>query len=444
MNIYESIKNSLNESRLPNISEFIYDLDVDKGNAWGVTNYGRTGSGRKIIEVYRNGYSENTAEDIKNIVEEKYPQLEGVISRYNNAIRFYLKESEENYGPVYVWRTYLNGDPSDDYTSYEEALKDAKEKGCEEIEKYTWYNSNDYDNYKDANRIETVWTNTMNESEAKHYNLMGDDVILDIPNKTMTVNGKTFTFDKMDEFVKASRGTNRIYKPMALLLYIDYKNGKLRNWESESLNESTKNFTPALLDKYVENYNKSQKWIKGRRRPREKQPEDFEWRYMAGNIDGMKVRGEEETQIFDTNTGEYLGPYSKYNSIRESSGDRYLITKHNRSPLAPYGIWDTKERKFVSKGEKGEYKNGVYEKSPLELELDKRNEKARQDKMKETEEDKPDEHLLDLLRTKDKIARDTDMPDDIAYNMMEKIDNEMINAYSIKEIEKAEKYLGLE
>jgi hypothetical protein len=74
----------------------------------------------------------------------------------------------------------------------------------------------------------------MEESESnnvKHYNLFGDDVILDIPNKKMIINGKEFTFEKMDEFVKMAKGANRMHKPMSLLLYTDYKNGKLKDWD---------------------------------------------------------------------------------------------------------------------------------------------------------------------------------------------------------------------
>ncbi len=63
------------------------------------------------------------------------------------------------------------------------------------------------------------------------YNLFGDIVVLDTDNKKMIINDKEFTFDKMNEYVKLSRGANRIHKPMALLLYTDYKNGKINKWK---------------------------------------------------------------------------------------------------------------------------------------------------------------------------------------------------------------------
>ena len=61
----------------------------------------------------------------------------------------------------------------------------------------------------------------------------------------------------------------------------------------------------------------------------------------------------------------------------------------------------------------------------------------------EKPEEKIDEHLIELLKTKDKVARDSSMSDEIAYKIMEDIDNEMINCYPIEEIEAAEKMLGL-
>ena len=101
----------------------------------------------------------------------------------------------------------------------------------------------------------------MEESESnnvKHYNLFGDDVILDIPNKKMIINGKEFTFEKMDEFVKMAKGANRMHKPMSLLLYTDYKNGKLKDWdvklvESENKSKSIKDLT---IDEFKEELKK--------------------------------------------------------------------------------------------------------------------------------------------------------------------------------------------
>ena len=64
-----------------------------------------------------------------------------------------------------------------------------------------------------------------------------------------------------------------------------------------------------------------------------------------------------------------------YESVRsnlnESPGDRYHIKKYD-DPIAPYGIWDTQKRKFVSRGEK----------DSLEKECKKRNEKYKVEKEK--------------------------------------------------------------
>ena len=76
--------------RLPNISKFIYDLDVDKGNAWSVSDYTKDSSGNKLIVVARNGKSENTADDIIKAVEKKYPQLKGHKYGLEDTIEFTL------------------------------------------------------------------------------------------------------------------------------------------------------------------------------------------------------------------------------------------------------------------------------------------------------------------------------------------------------------------
>ena len=68
--------------------------------------------------------------------------------------------------------------------------------------------------------------------------------------------------------------------------------------------EEKEPFTPSEIDKYVANYNS--------KTGSHKHPEDFTWMYMAGTIDGMKIRGVKGTQIFDVNSGEYLGSYNDY------------------------------------------------------------------------------------------------------------------------------------
>ena len=84
--------NSLKEG-LPNINKFIYDLDKDRGNAWSAQSYTKDGNGNKIIIVSKNGQSDNTAEDIKNEVENKYQNLKGEITENGNNVWFYLQES---------------------------------------------------------------------------------------------------------------------------------------------------------------------------------------------------------------------------------------------------------------------------------------------------------------------------------------------------------------
>lgn len=68
--------------------------------------------------------------------------------------------------------------------------------------------------------------------------------------------------------------------------------------------EEKEPFTPSEIDKYVANYNS--------KTGSHKHPEDFTWMYMAGTVDGMKIKGVKGTQIFDVNSGEYLGSYNDY------------------------------------------------------------------------------------------------------------------------------------
>lgn len=86
----------MKEVKLPNISKFIYDLDLGKGNAWSVSSYTENGKGDKIIIVNKNGISDNTYEDIIKAVEKKYPQLKGYETENHNGVWFYLQKDNKN------------------------------------------------------------------------------------------------------------------------------------------------------------------------------------------------------------------------------------------------------------------------------------------------------------------------------------------------------------
>lgn len=86
----------MKEAKLPNISKFIYDLDLDKGNAWSVSAYTENGKGDKIIIVNKNGISDNTYKDIIKAVEKKYPQLKGYETENHNGVWFYLQKDNKN------------------------------------------------------------------------------------------------------------------------------------------------------------------------------------------------------------------------------------------------------------------------------------------------------------------------------------------------------------
>ena len=70
------------------------------------------------------------------------------------------------------------------------------------------------------------------------------------------------------------------------------------------MDEGKKPFVPAEIDDYVKSYNS--------KTGKHKKKEDFSWQYMAGKVDGMKIKGVKGNQIFDINTREYLGDYDTY------------------------------------------------------------------------------------------------------------------------------------
>lgn len=66
----------------------------------------------------------------------------------------------------------------------------------------------------------------------KKFRIFGDVITLDTDNKTLQVNdNKKISFERLNEIVKETKNVNRIHKPVALLLYTDYKNGKLNNYK---------------------------------------------------------------------------------------------------------------------------------------------------------------------------------------------------------------------
>ena len=87
---------SLTEASTPNVEKFIYDLDVDSGNAWSVNYNDR----KRGVEVYKNGKSEKTVDDIIKAVTSKYPQLKVSMKGKNTVLFKYddknksLKEDE--------------------------------------------------------------------------------------------------------------------------------------------------------------------------------------------------------------------------------------------------------------------------------------------------------------------------------------------------------------
>ena len=66
----------------------------------------------------------------------------------------------------------------------------------------------------------------------KKYRIFGDVITLNTEEKTLQVNdNKKISFERLNEIVKECKNVNRMHKPIALLLYTDYKNGKLNNYK---------------------------------------------------------------------------------------------------------------------------------------------------------------------------------------------------------------------
>lgn len=95
---YDDEEEPLTEASTPNVEKFIYDLDVDSGNAWSVNYNDR----KRGVEVYKNGKSEKTVDDIIKAVTSKYPQLKVSMKGKNTVLFKYddknksLKEESPN------------------------------------------------------------------------------------------------------------------------------------------------------------------------------------------------------------------------------------------------------------------------------------------------------------------------------------------------------------
>lgn len=111
---------SLTEASTPNVEKFIYDLDVDSGNAWSVNYNDR----KRGVEVYKNGKSEKTVDDIIKAVTSKYPQLKVSMKGKNTVLFKYddksLKEDNNlNEDAVGTSQEFFGHSLEDDIDEYE-------------------------------------------------------------------------------------------------------------------------------------------------------------------------------------------------------------------------------------------------------------------------------------------------------------------------------------
>lgn len=83
-----------------NLSKFIYDLTTDKDTetygetAWSGNQPTKMGNGVTVYEVYKNGKSNYTMDDIKKAVTERFPELDVYGTAYN-SILFYKPQKTE-------------------------------------------------------------------------------------------------------------------------------------------------------------------------------------------------------------------------------------------------------------------------------------------------------------------------------------------------------------
>lgn len=114
-------EDSLTEASTPNVEKFIYDLDVDSGNAWSVNYNDR----KRGVEVYKNGKSEKTVDDIIKAVTSKYPQLKVSMKDKNRVLFKYddkdksLKEDENIKDTVDTSQEFFGHSLEDDIDEYE-------------------------------------------------------------------------------------------------------------------------------------------------------------------------------------------------------------------------------------------------------------------------------------------------------------------------------------
>lgn len=91
----EKIRTSVSkDKKIPrNLSKDIYELDVDKGNAWSGNATTKNANGDEFVRVRRNGPSQNSSQDIKDAIEKKYPHLEGKIVG-DNEVDFSVRKND--------------------------------------------------------------------------------------------------------------------------------------------------------------------------------------------------------------------------------------------------------------------------------------------------------------------------------------------------------------
>lgn len=201
----------------------------------------------------------NEEEPIPETTEEPNENIERSGGRRASNLNREVASKEMPSGNILTEARYTVYDyaESDTYQDEEEKGNEPSQYTIYDNEKNDFYydeagNNPVFDNEDDVK--EYIKTHHLNENkEALNENKItienyGEIYTIDPEAKTYTIKTakgeKTFTFDEMNEFVKAYRGVNRIHKPMSLLAYTDYKYGALNKWNVK---------TEAIIEEKVDN-----------------------------------------------------------------------------------------------------------------------------------------------------------------------------------------------
>ena len=240
----------LTEASTPNVEKFIYDLDVDSGNAWSVNYNDR----KRGVEVYKNGKSEKTVDDIVKAVTSKYPQLKVSMKGKNTVLFKYddknkqLKEDKNIESTV----TELTNKPNDfKYAMLSRMISDCRYflGNGNRAEKHLWAGNVEdqvtlmkalYNSFKDDEKPE--WT-SMNEIEELEKEMKSNINEAETPEAMQAIADKQMPEGGYRYMARHAVGPGTLPKGVKVFKTEETPNGKIAMYISRPL-------TSAELKKY--------------------------------------------------------------------------------------------------------------------------------------------------------------------------------------------------